>query len=51
MEERIILYANVGKMLTDGVIYGKQIFLAKGLDASVFYEITDEEYQKILDEQ
>lgn len=41
MKERIVLYADDGKMLTDGTIYGKQIFLAEGADKSVYYEIPE----------
>ena len=51
MKTRTILYAEDGQVLTNGEIYGKQIFLADGVSESDFYEITDEEYQKILDEQ
>ena len=43
-----VLYANEGKILTDGQIYGKIIYLAKNKDESDFYEIAIEEYEKIL---
>ena len=51
MKTRMIIYAEDGHVLTNGEIYGTQIFLADGLNAEDFYEITDKEYQKILDEQ
>lgn len=44
MKTRQILYAEEGMVLTDGENYGKVIYLADGVDASTFYEITDEEY-------
>lgn len=50
MKQRTVLYADEGKVLTNGTDYGKQIFLADGVDPSVYHEITDEEYSKILDE-
>lgn len=49
--ERTILRAAPGKVLTDGRTYGRQIFLAEGMDASVFYEITDAEYNAIMEEK
>lgn len=49
MKTRIIIYANEGKVLTNGEIYGKQIYLSNDVDSSTFYEITDEEYSKILE--
>ena len=47
MITRTILYADEGKILTDGEIYGKQIYLAVGLSADSFYEITEEEYEAL----
>ena len=51
MTTRIILYAEEGKVLTNGEIYGKTIYLAEGLDESGFYEISDEEYEKLMAEK
>ena len=51
MTTRILLNADDGKILTDGVIYGKHIYLEDGRDASEFYEITEAEYGKILAEE
>ena len=49
--ERITLQASEGKILTNGEIYGKIIYLAEGMDSEAFYEITEEEYAEILKEQ
>lgn len=43
-----VLEASEGKVLTDGEIYGKIIYLAEGLDESTFYEITDAEYEAMF---
>lgn len=51
MKTRKILYADDGKILTNGEIYGKQIFLAEGVDASDFYEIGVEEYEALMAEK
>ena len=51
MKTRTIIYADEGKVLTDGVTYGKQIYLGDDVDESLFYEITDEEYAVIMAEQ
>ena len=40
-----------GNILTNGEIYGSEIFLAEGLKADDFHEITREEYERILAEQ
>ena len=49
--ERTVLRAAPGMVLTDGRIYGRQIFLAAGMDAFVFYEITEAEYNTIMEEE
>ncbi len=51
MKTRKIIYADEGKILTNGEIYGKQIFLADGVSESDFHEITEEEYKKIVEQQ
>ncbi len=48
MTTRTVIYADEGKVLTDGEIYGVQIFLAEGQSADNFHEITREEYENIL---
>lgn len=51
MKSRIVLYADDGKVLTNGEIYGKQLYLAEGVSAEGFYEITEVEYEEILKQQ
>lgn len=51
MKIRNVIYADDGKVLANGIIYGKIIYLADGVDPATFYEITDEEYTVILEEQ
>lgn len=46
----IMLTADEGKMLTNGTVYGKHIALGKGDKAENYYEITEEEYRKLLEE-
>ena len=48
MKTRTIIYADEGMVLTDGTVYGKQIYLADGVGGEAFFEITDAEYEAIL---
>ena len=41
---RRVLTADEGMIYTNGEVYGAVIYLAEGVDASAFYEITREEY-------
>ena len=53
MKTRTILYADDGKILTNGSIYGNEILLASSQDVNSFYEIDAEEFlqkQKIAQE-
>lgn len=45
---REILTATEGHVLTNGKIYGRVIYLADGIDSSEFYEITDGDYEAIM---
>lgn len=47
---REYIEASEGMILTDGIIYGKKIFPAEGIDENIFYEITQEEYDKLIEE-
>ena len=49
MEKRTVLYAEDGKVLTDGEVYGKVIFLSETDDIANYTEITDEEYKALED--
>jgi hypothetical protein len=48
MKTRTVLYADEGKILTDGELYGKTIYLAETKSADDFYEIDEAEYEAIM---
>lgn len=39
---------NPDNWITDGKIFGKEIYPAEGLDEQSFYEITNEDYERIF---
>ena len=45
------LIAREGYVLTNGDIYGKVIYPSNNLDLNSFYEITEREYNKILEKE
>ena len=47
MKTRLTLYADEGKVLTNGEVYGDIIHLDENDAGSDFYEITQEEYDEI----
>lgn len=51
MKTRLVIYADKGKVLTNGETYGKSIFLAEGANIEDFYEIAQEEYNAILEDE
>ena len=46
--ERTKLTANAGMVLTNGEIYGTEIFLAEGMSADGFFEISRTEYEAMM---
>ncbi len=44
------LKASEGMVLTDGKNFGKMVSLPQGDEGEKWYEITEEEYQRILEE-
>lgn len=50
VKTRTILYADEGKVLTNGETYGKIIYLAEGVSEADFHEITEAEHAEIVKE-
>ena len=50
-ENYIMIKADEGKVLTNGVVYGKTILLGNGDNVANYHEITEEEYLGILKEE
>lgn len=48
--KRIKLNANEGMILTNGEAYGRVVYLGVTDKPENWYEITEEEYQRILEE-
>ena len=46
---RKVITATEGHILTNGEIYGTEIYLAEGADGADFYEITLDEYNAMLE--
>ena len=51
MNERNILQATEGHILTNGTVYGTEIWLADGVSGEDFYEITLAEYEAITNSE
>lgn len=51
MSERVILKADEGMVLTNGTDYGVVIYLAEGADPSVYHQITEAEYNAIMESE
>lgn len=48
---RTSIKAKEGYILTNGEIYGTEIFLAEGMKAEAFHEIPKEEYERMMEEK
>ena len=49
--ERTKLVASEGKILTNGEIYGRIVYLGQDLCSLDFYEITEEEYELLMEQE
>ena len=47
---RIKLTASEGMILTDGENYGKEVYLAEDAEQSLWHEITEDEYEKLVED-
>lgn len=48
--ERTVIKASAGMILTNGEVFGREIYLADGMTADTFTEITEEQYAQIMAE-
>ncbi len=44
---RKVIEASEGRILTNGEIYGRKIYLGQGEDESRYYEISEAEYETL----
>lgn len=51
MSERVVLTADEGMVFTNGTDYGTVIYLAEGADPTAYYQITDAEYNAIMESE
>ena len=51
MKKMITLYADKGKVLTNGIDFGTVISLAEEVSTDGYYEIDKKEYEKFLEQQ
>ncbi len=51
MKKMVTIFADKGKILTNGVDYGTTISLAEDETDEGYYEITQEEYKRMLAEK
>ena len=51
MNERVILTADEGMVLTNGTDYGTIIYLAEGIDPSGYHQITEEQYHAMMESE
>ena len=49
-ENYIMIKADDGKVLTNGVVYGKTILLGNGDNVENYHEISDKEYAELMAE-
>lgn len=49
--ERVILTADEGMVLTNGTGYGKVIYLAEGADPTAYHQITEAEYNAMMESE
>ena len=47
---RLMMVATEGMILTNGETYGREVYLGSGDSPENWYEITEAEYEKIIEE-